>query len=367
MRAFSSGGDYCVPVVTPTPTPALTSLEMWEGGKDEALLGAIFWVAFWETSEDTFESGGLFDSPLSAFLVTDPFCREGANPPSNNANEAILQGDPINYPTAYWVYIQHCLDHRFMFARTMMNGFLSYERRRGDQWNYIAVNHGKFATRTSDPLWGFGICQDQGEAGTSYRNSQEIGTAPEWLYSYLKCITTSNDPSVLGDKTAQRIRRAYKLTLWPQILAAEANFYGLFVADVTTGAPTFGAYSNMDANRMDAFGNGDTFMSCVGQCIVGGNLVDTYFASESGADGAAFVIPATQIDEADIFAAYESHLGQQIVGGPSPYVPNRSSVLQPVLSISIDRRTNTILGYRWITRVFQRSDNLLHFPRIQAN
>lgn len=337
-----------------------TALDL--NGHDVSLQGAMFWVIYWETSEDSFDSGSLVDSDLPSryteflFDQQQAYCSPGINPPSDNAAELIVVPDPMDPNDPYWVYIKHCPgDHRFMFARTMINAFLNYERRNEIPFDYVTANNSSVTrSATTNRIWTIQPCQDQGDSGSTFPNALSMGTGSEWLYGYANCVGTN--PNVdLSSIAVQRLRRAYNATILPQIREAAANFYDLSAtpSDPTTGDPTFGAFSNLDANIQ-----GDTLLSCVGGCYLSkadkdsGHITYTYRASQITQNEFSFAQLASMITQQDILDAYNRHIQQQVLY----YQPAQSAVLQPVL-----RRDAA--GYVWSTRVYQRSGDLRHFPR----
>jgi hypothetical protein len=73
---------------------------------------------------------------------------------------------------------------------------------------------------------------------------------------------------------------------------------------------------------------------------------------------ACFATPPASITQADIAAAYQTHIPQI-----STYIPNYNSVAQPVLFVSRDEATQAVNGYLWVTPVYQQSFNTSHIPR----
>jgi hypothetical protein len=393
--AFSSGGDYCLPVPTPTPTPVpvFTSLEMWEGGKDEALLGVLFWATFYETQEDRQNSGPVatptlipstvplihHDTPLSRFLHEAPLCVNGAKPPSNNAEpQAIIEADPANLADDYWIYIQHCYDHRFMYARTLLNGFLSYQRRGAIPLRYTEPNLRSF-NETNNLLWAYPACRTQ--AGFSSREAAryadlmrplqdrlENGSIEaDWLFGYMHCMGASMHPDVLTSAVGQRIQNAYYHTIWPQVKEASRAFYETFVPDVTTGDPTFGAYSNLDVNE-----NGSPYVVCVGGCVVrsasGTERTErgafTLTQGERISQFLVNVLPPMPVEEQQdlVRQGYDTYLDYLTIN--RNYRSNYASVIQPVLTLELAPSSNDVVGYIWTSRVYMRSPNMVHFPRV---
>jgi len=151
------------PSLTPTPIPTFTNIDFY--GEDVELQGVIFWVIYWETLSDSSDSGSPADYDLTQaglpryteflFDQQQPYCSPGANPPSDNAAESIIVPNPMDPSDPYWLYIKHCpRDHRFMFARTMMNGFLNYERRNTPPFNYVLGNNsGVTSSAETNRLW----------------------------------------------------------------------------------------------------------------------------------------------------------------------------------------------------------------------
>lgn len=348
------------------PTP-FTSLDFY--GEDIEFQGVIFWLTFWETSSDTYVSGSAADNDLPNhsfvdFLFQPNYCISGINAPSDNGIEQYIFDNPMNPSDPYWVYIKHCpYDHRFMFARTMLNGFLNYERRNQSPFQYVPGNYSSFYASDANSLWKYTLCESQGSAGNNFSDAKGKNTLPEWLYNYMICIGTNPNLSQ-DDVFIQRVRRAYNITLLPQIRLAIANFYDVSapISDPTTGEPTYGAFSNMDANitisSADGKNLGDSYLACVGGCYlsqadqINGNLIYTYRGSQKKIDF-RFAKLVDTITIEDVQYAYNQHIRGQIFG----YAPAYSAVLQPVLRWESG-------GYTWVTRVYRRSPYIEHFPRL---
>jgi hypothetical protein len=356
-----------VPLPEP-PVSTFTDIDFY--GEDEVLQGVMFWAAFWELSQDIYDSGSPVDTDLSQryteFLFDElqDYCTPGANPPSDNAAENIIIGDPINDGSSYWLYIKHCpRDHRFMFVRTMMNGFLNNERQYPDEplLSHVQGNYHSLMNRPANLIWSISPCQDQGNEGSSFLDAEESGTLAAWLHGYMICLGTNPDVDLENSKTVQGVRRAYESTIFPQIQAALANFYDLSAptSDPTMGDPTYGAFGNVVANLM-----GDVYYACVGGCYLSkadrdaGNVTYVYRWSQVTPEQHEFVKLRDDITFGDVIHAYNLHTQSQIIGTcPSTgYCPLYSSVLQPTLL----RQDN---GYLWVTRVYQRSQDMSHFPR----
>lgn len=175
----------------------------------------------------------------------------------------------------------------------------------------------------------------------------------------MECVATN--PGVSNSLTVERVKRAYT-TIGSQIALAIDNFYDTSApqTDVTTGDPVFGAFSNLDVNF-----SGHSQMTCVGGCYNLNNLppgvtptARYLFGSNDGA--MTFAQLPTYISPTEVGIAYEMHIQQQVM----LYVPAESSVIQPILRREFDRNTGALVGYIWASRVYQRSDNMSHFPRI---
>jgi len=357
------------PTLTPTPTPIpFTSLDFRDGGKDKAYQGVMFWAIYWETLSNSNTSGSPIDSDLSPsfadFLFQSNYCALGTNSPSDNAAESILVPNPADVNDSYWVYIKHCpYDHRFMFARTMLNGFLSYERKNSSPFGYVLQNNSSITNSSeTNSLWRISPCENQGDTvGKSFKDAKYKGTAPQWLFGYMNCLGTNSDVN-LNIPSNQRVRRAYA-TILPQIKLAITNFYDVTASatDPTTGDPTYGAFSNLDVNNA-----GDSYLTCVGGCYLSksnkdnGVITYTYRASQATSTF-SFLKIVGDINAADVTYAYNQHIQQQV----SFYSPYYSSVLQPVLRYQFDLKTGAVTGYIWSTRVYQRSQDVQqYFPRV---
>jgi WD40-like Beta Propeller Repeat len=347
-----------LPTATPTPTPIFTALDLF--GEDIELQGVMFWIIFWETISDSSDSGSPADSDLPSerrfteFLFNSPYCSLGANPPSDNAVEEILVPDPADSSDAYWVYITHCAgDHRFMFARTILNGFLNYERRGLAPLGYATSNNSSLFNALGNTLWQFTPCTDQGINGASFNIAQRSGTTAEWLYSYMNCLGTSSEVDT-SNYYIQRIRRAYSTTILPKIQDAIANFYAPPLTN-SMADPTYGAFSNLDVNL-----GGASLLTCIGGCYLStqDNQVKYAFNANDILQFRFAKFPSA-ITLEDVIVAYRIHIAQQV----SLYGPNYSSILQPVLRREFDRQTGVLTGYLWTTRVYQRSPDMRHFPR----
>ena len=320
-----------------------------------------------EPSSDTSDSGSSADADIiprfADFLFNSPYCSVGSNPPSNNSAEIYLNGNPVTNPSDFWMYIRHCPDdHRFMFAQTIMNAFLNYERRGEDPIGYATTNNSSAMQNFDNTIWQLSPCSNNNPAGATYELAYSQGRAAEWLYHYMICVGTNTG---ISGYTASRIRRAYQDTIYPQITLAIADFY-----NVTTEDPTNGAWSNIDANL-----NGATYFTCVSGCYInvrvdtnGDGVLDGYAPDRSvlittylSYDAPYGVTPATlatSVRQDDIIQAYSEHINSQI----SNYISNYSSVLQPVLRVDTSSSGQHVI-YRWSTRVYQRSEDMSHFPR----
>lgn len=332
------------PTATPTPVPTFTTLQFNEstGGRDIYYQAVMFWIVFFETSEDKSDSGSPVDTDISPrfsqFLFQDPYCRPGANPPSDNAAES---------PTTSWI-IRHCnQDHRFMMSRTILNAFLNYERRGQPIWNYATTNNSS-AVKPENRLWQVSDCK-KNAAGKDFSTAKKTNQGPQWLYLYLNCLVTSTDVNVISLPFVQRVRRAYSVTIQPQIHAAIEDFYNLAQEDATDGA-----FSNLDVN----FG-GHSVIACVGGCYLSpaSTPVYTYMSDQIPTNGVTFAKLASSITQEDVNYAYNQYI--QLV---STYSPTYYSVLQPVLNYQYSP-SGQLSGYLWTTRVYQQSQDMRHFPR----
>lgn len=340
LIAYNAGGNS--PSSTATFTP-FTSLDFF--ARDSNLRAVIFWAAFVETTEDVDDSGSSADndrglSRFSTFLIGPPYCSPNANPPSDNGAET---------PFPNW-YIRHCpRDHRFMFARTMMNTYLNYERREQSLVGVLS-NYSSSLNDVTYSLWQEPTCflpdDTDPTINLDYNQARSRGLYDVWLSNYMTCRAALNN-----NPLNQRINRAYNLTIFPEINTAVNDFL-----DVTSDDLTDGAFGNLDLNFA-----GRSQITCVGRCYVtlaGQNtptLVDHY---QGGDTFVSFATPLTSMTPQLVLNAYSLHIMRI-----STYVPSYASVAQPVLRFSYTLDRQTLLGYVWTTRIYQQSQNMTHFPR----
>jgi hypothetical protein len=346
------------PTVTPTPRQ-FTNLDLRLNGVHYNLRAPMFWAIFNETSEDIYDSGTTFDSDLiqtrfSSFLLQQPYCSIGSIPGNNAAESYLLDGTS---------YIQHCpYDHRYMAAQTILNGMLNIERRSFDGNTTFGVNRAfeYFAIFSSSvweenyDLWEFSQCSSDSNSYARARLASDTTNwtpAIDWLDQYLQCLVALPNPS---EQTIQRIQRAYNRTIWNAIDDAINDFYAYPDRD-----PSNGAYQLKDVNI-----NSRSLIACVGGCYrrdvnALGTPMPTYYEvyQEDGQAFLSFNIQASQITQQLINDAYQAHI-QQI----NTYIPSFPSVLQPVLVYSY-ASDGQLLGYRWVTKVYQQVQNADHVPR----
>jgi hypothetical protein len=324
--------EVCTSNATPLPPP-FTNLQL--NGQDAYLKGVIFWGIFNETSEDIFDSGSSVDSDLTPrfteFLFQPPYCSPG-NPPDDNTA-------PDEVPAGNWI-IRHCPhDHRYMYAQTMLNGFLNFERRDAPPFNYASANFEGSIGATDYRLWAPTASPEcQGNSfGSNYLIAFNSGQGGQWLNAYLNCILAlqnSTNPFVL------KVQRTYA-RIWPQIQLAVTDFY-----DPTKPDPTNGAYSALALN----FGLQQVQLTCVGGCYVNGDNTLVYHYDD-GDTGLIFGYLRADITQALVDDAYNRHIARI-----ATYAPNFESVAQPVLQIFDN-------GYVWVTVIYQQSSETSHVPR----
>jgi hypothetical protein len=316
---------------TPTPTPPFTNLQL--NGQDAYLKGVIFWAIFNETSEDIFDSGSSVDSDLTPrfteFLFQPPYCSPG-NPPDDNTA-------PDETPAGNWI-IRHCPhDHRYMYAQTMLNGFLNYERRDAPVFEYAPSNFRDSIGETTYSVW----LQVPSCASNSFGNSYDVarlaGQGGQWLNAYLNCILALQNST---DTFVLKVQRTYA-KIWPQIQLAVTDFY-----DPTKPDPTNGAYSALALN----FGAGRAQFTCVGGCRINGED-EVVYHYEPDDQPRVPVYAIDNITQTEINDGYGRHITRT-----STYSPNYFSVGQPALI----RYTNM---YVWVTVIYQQSSETSHVPR----
>ena len=242
-----------------------------------------------------------------------------------------------------------------MQAQTLLNGFLSYERRYGLNrlYEYATSNfRGSIGNPKAD-LWQVAACSSN-DYGLNYedaRNNSSANdgfgweTAVRWLDSYLSCV--QNLPG--NPYLAQRVQRAFDHTIMPQINAAAYDFYNFTEYD-----PTNAAYGTVHLN----FGDGRAQYVCVGGCYINGDTNNIVYRYEAQDRFLGFATSFDNIAQSDIYDAYELHT-QQIAS----YVPSYDSVVQPVQRTDRNLASHEPVGYRWLTTVLQRALDMRHAPR----
>lgn len=351
----------CPATPTPTPTPYHPNTSLDFNGVHSGLKAVMFWAIFNESSSDNFDSGHIVDSDMgnprfTSFLMSPPYY-SASNPPGDNLAEPGV----VDTPYGDW-YIRHgSFDYRYMAAQTIINGFLSYERRfgLGSVFEYARNNFGGSINNPNYYLWQIDLCKanqygDSFEAAFLQSNrNNSYSPIIGWLIDYLDCVKDL-DPGYM----VSRINRSLT-TIAPQIQLAITDFYS------SPWDPTDGAFGLLAANH-----GGATLVSCVGGCQLqvlvdqeyqcAGPIVYTYEATAP----MCFVTLAGLITQSDIDAAYQLHMSQLL--NPVVYTPDQDSILQPVLEIQRDNQSGedqVVLGYRWISAVYQQSADRSHVPR----
>lgn len=342
----------------PDCTPDMTGIQF--DGAHANLKSAMFWAIFNETSSDNFDSGSPVDDDLTTprytrFLVNLPYCVLGAGIGDNAA-------EPPN-PNDW--HLRHCpYDHRYMSAQTMINGFLNYEREAGLNllFNYLRTNFPSSLGEGDYSLWtSFSQCRSN-SYGTSYSNSlflaqqiQDYNYPAGWLAAYLQCMISLD----IQDYTIDRVKRAYN-TIMPQIESAINHFYLDSTYDYTRGA-----FGILALN----FGENEVQLTCVGRCyrrtLNGANcsefeVVHSYSSGTMAGRFCGWYTPVNNLNQGDFDDGYQSHMTQI-----STYNPRYPSVVMPVIFIErpIIVSPYTPQGYTWLSIVYQRSQDMSHYPR----
>ncbi|MDX2141552.1 MAG: hypothetical protein SF123_25925 [Chloroflexota bacterium] len=358
------------PTVTPTAGPLPTpTTELSFDGEDAYLKALMFWALYFETSSDRYISSQNISNPaisgfaFTTFLAAPPYCVPGVLPGDNAESNEVFNLPSDYLPGDYYSYIRHCpYDHRYMMAQAMINAFLRYERVGFEPFAYVFQNFSETFTRTENSIWTINdpICTNN-EFGVSYTFALVDGllNGSRWLASYLACLNGLQAQA--SQPELARIQRAYRVTIYPQITRAIADFYtpppaAAYQGFENTDDPTHGAVQVKDANN-----NGAVYTSCVGGCqrVIGGVIQPTILYTLERQPGLqlAYITAPTAITLQDITQAYALHI-QQLAN----YQPSFGTVLQPVLNVDFST-TGEILGYSWISKVYQRSANLEHVPR----
>lgn len=281
---------------------------------------------------------------FTSFLMSPPYYST-PNPPGDN----LAEPEVVDTPYGDW-YIRHGpFDYRYMAAQTIINGFLSYERRfgLGSVFEYAELNFSGSLGNPQYSLWLTSQCQ-QNQYASSFQAARLVSNRANsysflvgWLNEYMNCLSDLD-----SDYTTGRVHRATNTTILPQAQQAINDFYS------TPWDPTNGAFSVLAAN----FGNG-SLAACAGGCTLQctGSVVYVYEASTY----VCFLKPVSAITQVDIDAAYQTHIDHI-----STYWPNRDSVVQPILwVIHNDTLDAPVIGYVWLSGVYQLSVDQTHIPR----
>jgi hypothetical protein len=374
----------------PPTLPIFTNLRLT--GRHQALQSSIFWAIYGETSEDTYFSGK--DQPLTtpydqtiagyvSYLGTSPYCQNDANAAS---------GEQITVPP--WQNgikrIEHCYNHRYVFAQVIINGFLNYERVpkdlnvnydatnddqvMGKVFGYIWSNFRQSAGNAADvnPFWSPQIvCRPSGTSNASrYSNYPALvrdiragralrADAVKWLDNYLQNCQNPNS----------RIKQSYTNSIKPQIVQAITDFNNQLpdpTREDKTNPNSPGAFNVRAANL-----NGNAYSMPVG-CLSGQPGCSTVNFYSPQWNDTMWTDPQTQTSSpvnVVVQTYYQNHINQIKAYNPVGVV----TVLQPALRFdpadSIVQVTNPLPrgGLRWYTFSYQQADITQYTPRYIYN